>query len=174
MKCPVCWAAVGEFLAVAGVLMALPAYAVGIELDRAAVETVVRNFEQAVQEYDFKRANSMLESGAQWIEDSKPGPADYWPQWWLDAKVAGVRIINRPYDFTTRVEGSVAWVTLTVEVTCLSNNAKGQQMCADNYHGKPTSDTRKLVENFAESEVLVKSGHEWRIALGHTSRIPSE
>ena len=158
--------------AAASVLVTSRASAVDPGPDRTAVEAVVRDYEQAIQEFDFKRADSMLAPGAVWIEDSKPLPADYFPQWWHDAKAAGVRIINRPHDFTTHVQGSVAWVTLFVDVTCLSENAKSRQMCADNFPETPRSDPDKFINNYVESEVLVKAGAEWHIAMGHTSRLP--
>jgi hypothetical protein len=43
--------------------------------DKSAVEATVRGMEQAVQDYDFARQNSLLTRDARWIERSLPEPA---------------------------------------------------------------------------------------------------
>jgi hypothetical protein len=149
-------------------------YAAGADTEKAAVEDSVRAYEMAVQSYAIDKANALLAPGARWIEGSKASAADHWSGWWYKAKAAGVKVTNRPYDFDIRIEGSVAWVTLTVEVVCRAETAAGQKLIADEDAGRfgPASkDPREVSETFAESEVLLKTPNGWRIVLGHTSRI---
>ena len=40
--------------------------------ERSAVEAAVRRFEQAVQEFDRKKANAVITPDARWIENSLP------------------------------------------------------------------------------------------------------
>ncbi len=63
-------------------------------------------------------------------------------------------------------------MTLTIEVTCISGNAKGRELCADSFPGARKGDPGRTVKNYVESEVLIKAGNAWQIALEHTSRIP--
>jgi len=132
--------------------------------EKSAVEATVRNFEQG-QDYNFAKAKSFLTPDARWIEGSLPVKfEDEW-QWFDQAKTAGVHIINRPHDFETHVQGDVAWVTLTLDSTFSADSAEGQKLLHLDSPGA-------LRATFVESAVLVKTSSGWKIALGHTTRLP--
>lgn len=146
------------------------------EEEKAAAETV-RRYEQAVQEYDFAKANSLVAPNAKWIERSLPERADEWPDWWQQAKAAGVRIAYHLHGFETHVEGNVAWVTLTIDGTFSADSPNGQKLLAAQQDGGffgPAANPLKFRNTFVESEVLVKTHDGWRIALGHTSLLPAK
>ena len=68
--------------------------------ENSAVEATVRGFEQAVQDYDLAKVNSLLTPEARWIENSLQKIDAEW-QWFDKAKTAGVRTtywvtISRP------------------------------------------------------------------------------
>lgn len=136
--------------------------------EKSAVEATVRDFEQAAQDYNHAKVISLLTPEARWIEDSLPAKVDdlEWPQF-EKAKAAGVRIINRPHDFETHVQGDVAWVTLIVDVTLIADSPETQKFLHLDKVGEVTV-------SFVESEVLVKTPSGWKIALGDTSRLPKE
>lgn len=142
-----------------------------------AVEATVRDFEQAVQEYNFAKANSFLTPEARWIDGSLPGKLEEvdWP-WFEKLKEAGVRMINRPHDFDTHVQGDVAWVTLSVDVTFSTDSAEAQKLLLQDSTVKEyclSQATHVSCGGTAvESEVLVKTQSGWKIALGHTSLLP--
>lgn len=134
--------------------------------EKAAVEATVRDFEQAAADYNHAKVSSLLTPEARWIEDSLPAKVDdlEWPQF-EKAKAAGVRIINRPHDFETHVQRDLAWVTLIVDVTLIADSPETQKFLHLDKVGEVTV-------SFVESEVLVKTPSGWKIALGHTSRLP--
>ena len=43
--------------------------------EEGAIEAVVRNYERAVEQFEFSRVDSMLAPGARWIENADPEPA---------------------------------------------------------------------------------------------------
>jgi len=142
--------------------------------DRRAVEATIQSFEQAVQDFDLDKANSLLAPGAQWIESSPPAKLDdfEWPRI-KRLEAAGVRIAFRLRDFHARVQGDAAWTTLTLEGTFSSNTPEGKKLL------QPTpercsyqADTVNCHATFVESEVLIRTPRGWRIALGHTSELP--
>lgn len=68
--------------------------------EKGAVEARVREFERAVEEFDFDKQISLMIPDGKWIEeDSYPVAADYVDDWWRQAKKAKLRISNRPHDF---------------------------------------------------------------------------
>jgi ketosteroid isomerase-like protein len=133
------------------------------EDDKKAAEIVVRSFEQAVQEFDFDKADSFLAPDARWIENSYPGPVE--PglrrafQRYKDAKV---RIDYHPQDAEVHVSGDVAWVTITLNSTWDAGPA-----------GALSDGKSKAHLIFVESEVLVRTPGGWKIVLGHTTRLPA-
>jgi ketosteroid isomerase-like protein len=148
--------------------------------DKAAVEATVRDYEEAVQLFDFSRADSLLAPNAKWIERSMPEAAAMGEGagFWAEAKEAKVRVRNEPHDFDIRIQGDVAWVTLLVDVTMLTDNEKARTLLArsETEETGKTSDPNQRVwrATYTESEVLVKTPNGWRIALGHTSRLPTK
>jgi hypothetical protein len=130
---------------------------------------------EAVQEFNFAKANSFLAPEARWIEASLPRKAEV-PDWFHKAKAAGVRITYRLHDFETHVQGNVAWVTLTLDGTFSADSAEGQKLLlhpttAREYCSSQATHVSCGI-TFVESEVLVKTLSGWKIALGHTSRLP--
>ena len=148
------------------------------EEEKAAAETV-RRYEQAVQEYDFAKADSFVAPNAKWIERSLPQPAAYdGTGFFAEAKAARVRLTNEPHDFQTQIQGSVAWVTLLVDVTTIADNVGAGSLLART----ETEETGKISDpsqgtwraSYVESEVLVRTSDGWKIAMAHTSRLPAK
>jgi ketosteroid isomerase-like protein len=144
-------------------LLAPRARAASQEDDKKAAELVVRSFEKAIQEYDFDKADSFLAPDARWIENSHPNPVE--PelrrafQTYKDAKQ---RIDYHPQDAEVHVSGDVAWVTITL------NSTFEPSPVGPFPYGKSK---RHVI--FVESEVLVRTPGGWKIALGHTTRLPA-
>lgn len=138
--------------------------------EKSAVEATVRAFEQAVQEFDFSKANSLLAPDARWIEeDSSPAPANEWSQWWQDAKAARLRMTNRPHHVDVHIHGEVAWVTLFVDTTINVDNDAARALTMHNHPNE-----REWVTHAVETETLLKTALGWKIVLGHTSILPKE
>jgi ketosteroid isomerase-like protein len=136
--------------------------------ERSTVEATVRAFEQAVQEFDFVKANSLLAPDAHWIEeDSSPTLANAWSPWWQDAKAAKLRMTNRPHDFDVHIHGEVAWVTVFVDTVTKVDNDAARTLTKDNHPNE-----REWVTLAVETEVLLKTSQGWKIVLGHTSILP--
>jgi hypothetical protein len=134
----------------------------------------VRGYEQALQEYDFDKANSLLMPDAIWIEeDSYPGPAvilnNNPDDWWQQAKAAKLHVTNHPHDFETRIQGEVAWVIVFVDVGHVVDNDAARAFTLRDHPNE-----REWVTHAIESEVLVKTANGWRIALAHTSILPKK
>ncbi len=144
--------------------------------EKNAVEAAVRGFEQSVQEFNRAKVNSFLTPDARWIENSLPEKFDDAWQPFDELKAAGIRITYRPHDFETHVQGDVAWVTLTIDGTFSADSAEGQKLLLEDPASKEaclSQATHVSCEvTFVESEVLVKTPSGWKIALGHTSRLP--
>jgi ketosteroid isomerase-like protein len=143
--------------------------------EKNAVEATVRGLEQAAQDYNHAKINSLLTPDARWIESSLPAKPDdlEWP-WFVKAKAAGVRITNRPYDFETHVQGDVAWVTVSLDSTFSADTAEGQKLLLQGPKEYCLSQGAHVSceITFVESEVLVRTPSGWKISLGHTSRLP--
>ena len=125
----------------------------------------------------FKKQDSLLAPGARWIERSLPLPAAYdGTGFFVQAQAAKVRLSNRPHDFDIHIQGDVAWVTVLVDVTTISDNEEARALLArteTEETGKPSPpDQREWRATYVESEVLVRSARGWKIALAHTSRLP--
>jgi hypothetical protein len=137
--------------------------------EKAAVESTVRNYEQACERFDFAKANSLLAPTARWIEDSYPQPAEFngqgWSKRWEEYKSANLHINYQPRDIDTQVLGDAAWVTLTLESTFTADNSAALAL---------NDSQREWRGIFVESLVLVKTDAGWRIALGHTSLLPKK
>jgi ketosteroid isomerase-like protein len=142
--------------------------------EKSAVEATVRDFEQAFQDYNYAKLNSLLTTDARSIMNSLPEKTDRW-EWLDEPKAAGIRYTLRLHDFETHVQGDVAWVTVALDQTASSDSAKGREMLL-----RPGPDKNCLSQGtqvscksaFVESEVLVKTPNGWKIALIHTSRLP--
>jgi len=142
--------------------------------EKSAVEATVRGMEEAVQAYDFARQDSLLVPGARWIEHSRPQPAAFdGTGFFVEAKAAKVRLTNQPHDFDIHIQGDVAWITVLVDVTTIADNEAARALLARS-EIEETSPPRQREwrATYVESEVLVKTPSGWKIALGHTSRLP--
>ena len=137
--------------------------AAGQDDDKKAAESVVRAFEQAVQDFDIAKADSLCTPDARWIEESYPRPIEPWPAFLLKAKDVKLRIDYRPQDFDVHVKGDVAWVTVTLNSIFKADNDAAKALLGGQSEWRPI---------FVESEILVKTPNGWRIILGHTTRIP--
>jgi hypothetical protein len=140
------------------------------------VDVTVRDFEQAVQDYNIAEATSLLTTDARWIEYSLPRKLDdlEWPA--LDKlKAAGVRITYRVHDFETHVQGDVAWVTVTTVGTFSADTAEGQKLLLQSLTKEYCSSQETHVSceiTAVESMALVKTPSGWKIALGHSTLLP--
>jgi ketosteroid isomerase-like protein len=135
--------------------------------DKAAIEQVVRECEAAVAAFNFERANSYVEPGAQWIERAYPKPADDYSGWWQLAKAAGVHLEYDVLNVDVQVEGNVAWVTLVLKALIRGDTAEARSLVGTSE--APQSEARPV---FVESIVLRKLHGQWKIVLGHTSELP--
>jgi ketosteroid isomerase-like protein len=143
--------------------------------EKSAVEATVRGFEQAVQDYNLAKVKSLLTPDARWIEHSLPVKIEDEWQWFDKANATGVRTSYRPHDFETHVQGDVAWVTSTIDGTFSADSAETQKLLLRPQPDKECSSQGTHVScsiTYVESEVLVKTPSGWKIALGHTSRLP--
>ena len=142
--------------------------------EKSAVEATVRAEAQALQDYNFAEAKSLLTSDARWIEDSLPEKITNIE--WTDfekLKAAGVRLTYRPHDFKTHVQGDVAWATVILDSTFSADSTEGQNLLLQSAKEYCLSQANHVSceVTFVESEVLVKTPSGWRIALGHSSRL---
>lgn len=136
--------------------------------EKGAVEARVREFERAVEEFDFDKQISLMIPDGKWIEeDSYPVTADYVDDWWREAKKAKLRISNRPHDFEIHVQGDVAWVIVFVDVTTIVDNEAARAFTARTHPNEQT-----WTGHFVETEVWNKTSNGWKIALGHVSHLP--
>jgi ketosteroid isomerase-like protein len=133
--------------------------------DKKAVENVVRTFDQAVQEYDFVKANSLFTPDARWIEESYPQPIAGGGEgkWFEDAKAAKVKIVYHFRSLEAHVNGDVAWVTDILDAVFQADTDAGRALIGGKSEWHPV---------FVESEVLLKTPNGWKIVLGHTTRMP--
>jgi hypothetical protein len=134
------------------------------EEDKQAAINVVLAHEQACQTYDFEKVDSLHTTNSRGIEESYPGPTE--PglrRFYQSMKNAGVRIDYHPQDAVAEVQGNVAWVTVTLHSVWTADNPVGRAMIGGEWH-----------VTFVESFILVKTAEGWKIALGHTSRLPAD
>jgi len=138
--------------------------------EKRAVEKTVRDFEQAVQDYDFDKENSLLAPGSMWIEeDSYPAPGNQSSEWWEKAKAVKLRLTNVPHDFNIQIHGEVAWVIVFVDVITHVDNEAARAFTLRDHPNE-----REWEGHYVESEVLLKTDKGWRLALGHVSELPKQ
>ena len=135
------------------------------EDDKQAAINVVLAHEQAVQAYDFDKADSLHTPDARAIEESYPHPFE--PderQGWRLYKDAGLHVDYHPQDAVAEVQGDVAWVTVTLHSVWTADSPAGRAILGGSvWH-----------VTFVESFVLVKTRAGWKIALGHTNALPPD
>jgi ketosteroid isomerase-like protein len=133
--------------------------------DKQAVENTVRAFEQAVQEYDFDKADSFLAPDARWIEDGYPAPVEpNTRRGFQRLKDMKISIDYHPQDAEVHVNGDVAWVTITLRSTFTAGSDAARALFGGQGERHPV---------LVESEILVRTPSGWKIVLGHSSRVPA-
>jgi hypothetical protein len=135
------------------------------EDEKKAAINVVLAHELACQDYDFDKLDSLHTPDARGIEDSYPQPVepDLRRSYQAD-KDAGIHIDYHPQDAVAEVRGDVAWVTVTLHSIWTADTPAGRAMIGGgDWH-----------VTFVESFVLVKTLEGWKIALGHTNKLPPD
>ncbi len=146
--------------------------------EKSAVEATLREFEQAVHDYNFAKADTLVAPEGQWIEHSLLEKWKWTGEltgWWQKAKAAGIRSNFRLHDFETHVQGDVAWVTVTLDATPSADNEEGKKLLLSLPPDADCSSQGTYVScnaTIVESMVLVKTPSGWKIALGYGSRLP--
>jgi ketosteroid isomerase-like protein len=135
--------------------------------EKAAIEAVIRESEQAFAALDCEKVDSSLAPGARWIEKSYPQPAQT-SAWCAKAKAAGIRIGYELHDFEVEVHGDVAWATLIIDGSFYAGTPAARALM-----GHAATDPAKWRSVAAESIVLRKIGTKWKMVLGHSSLIPA-
>jgi ketosteroid isomerase-like protein len=133
--------------------------------DKKAAINVVLAHEQAVQEYDLDKVDSLHTPDARVIEESYPHPFE--PderQGWQLNKDAGLHVVYHPQDAVADVRGNVAWVTLALHSTWTADTPAGRAMLGGSVER----------ETYVESFILVKTSSGWKIAFRHTSTLPPD
>ena len=131
--------------------------------EKKAAINVVLAHEQAVQDYDLDKVDSLHTPDARVIEESYPHPFE--PderQGWQLNKEAGLHVDYRPQDAVADVRGNVAWVTVTLHSIWTADTPAGRAMLG----GSQWRGT------WVESFILVKTPAGWKIAFRHTSPLP--
>jgi hypothetical protein len=132
--------------------------------DKKAAIDVVLAHEMACQTYDLDKVDFLHLPDARGMEESYPGPIEPGMRESYGAlKDAGVHIDYHPQDAVATVHGDVAWVTVTLRSVWTADKAAGRAMIGGEWHA-----------TFVESFVLVRTPGGWKIALGHSSRLPAE
>jgi|SRR5271156_1563443 len=135
------------------------------EDDKRAAINVVLAHEQAVQEYDLDKVDSLHTPDARVIDESYPHPFE--PderRGWQLYKDAGIHVEYHPRDAVADVRGNVAWVTVTLPSNWTADTPAGRAMlggCA-------------WRATYVESFILVKTPAGWKIAFRHTSLLPPD
>lgn len=135
------------------------------EDDKKAAINVVLAHEQAVQEYDWDKMDSLHTPDARVIEESYPHSFE--PnarQGWQEYKDAGVHVEYHPRDAVAEVRSNVAWVTVT-----LPSNWR-----ADTPAGRAILGGSAWQATYSESFILVKTPEGWKIAFRHTTILPPD
>jgi hypothetical protein len=136
------------------------------EDDRKAAITVVLAHEQMCQSYDFDKFDSLHTPDFRGIEESYPQPrnkADFVEDY-KALRDAGVHIDYHPQDAVAQVRGDVAWVTITLHSVWTAATPEG----------KAILDCNEWHATFVETHVLVRTPDGWKIALGHTTKLPPD
>jgi ketosteroid isomerase-like protein len=133
--------------------------------EKAAVEAVIRESEQAFAALDCEKVDSSLAPGARWIEKSYPQPAET-AAWCAKAKAAGIRITYELHDFDVQVHGDFAWATLVIDGSFYAGTPAARALM-----GHEPTDAAEWRSVAAESIVLRKIGTKWKMVLGHSSLI---
>lgn len=134
------------------------------EDDKKAAINVVLAHEQAVQDSDFDRVDSLHTPDARVIEESFPHPFE--PderQGWQVYKDAGVHVEYHPQNAVAEVRGDVAWVTLTLRSNWRADTPTGRAMIGGEWHA-----------TFVETFILIKTPGGWKITFRHTSQLPAD
>jgi membrane-associated protease RseP (regulator of RpoE activity) len=135
------------------------------EDDKKAAINVVLAHEQAVQEYDLDKADSLHTPDARVIEDSHPHPFE--PderRSWQIYKDAGMHVAYDPQDAVADVRGNIAWVTVTLHSVWTAATPVARAMLGG-------SEWRGT---WVETFILVKTPGGWKIAFRHTSTLPPD
>jgi membrane-associated protease RseP (regulator of RpoE activity) len=135
------------------------------EDDKKAAINIVLAHEQAVQEFNFDKVDSLHTPDARVIEESHPHPFE--PderQGWQLNKEAGLHVVYHPEDAVADVRGNVAWVTLTLHSTWTADSPAGRALLGGSVER----------ETYAESFILVRTPGGWKIAFRHTSTLPPD
>jgi ketosteroid isomerase-like protein len=136
-----------------------------VEDDKKAAINVVLAHEQAVQEYDLDKVDSLHMPDARVIEESYPHPFEPGErQGWQEYKDAGVHVEYHPRDAVAEVRGDVAWVTVTLPSSWRADTPAGRVMLGG-------STWRATYE---ESFILVKTPAGWKIDFRHTTILPAD
>lgn len=135
------------------------------EDDKKAAINVALAHEQAVQEFDFDKMDSLHTPDARVIEESHPHPfePDQRQSWQL-IKEAGLHVVYHPEDAVADVRGNVAWVTLTLHSTWTADTPAGRAQLGGSVER----------ETYVETFILVKTPEGWKIAFRHTSTLPPD
>jgi ketosteroid isomerase-like protein len=146
------------------VLAACKARTASEEDDKKAAISVVLAHEQACQNYDFDKVDSLHTPDARVIEESYPHPLEPAERQGYQAfKDAGIRIDYHPQDAVAQVRGDVAWVTVTLHSVWTADTPAGQAMLG----------VREGYATYVENFVLMKTPAGWKIALGHSTMVPA-
>ena len=142
-------------------------------VDKAAVETTLRAFISAFQNYDFGGVSALFERGGRWIDSSKPLPAYQVPDFFRSAQSAGVEIRYELADVSIDGHGEIAWATWTTLGTFSATSERGKAFLRANLVTTDTAQSEWRL-TFVESAVLRRSSEGWRIVLGHTTQLPAQ
>ena len=135
------------------------------EDDKQAAINVVLAHEQAFENYDFDKVDSLNTPDVRSIEESYPHPFEPTERRDFQSfKDAGIRIAYHPQDAVAEVRGDVAWVTVTLHSVWTADTPAGRTILGGSVWRV----------TFVESFVLVKTPGGWKIALGHTNALPPE
>jgi hypothetical protein len=135
------------------------------EDDKKAAINVVLAHEQACQNYDFDKMDSLHTPDARGMEESYPQPFEPAErQGYQPYKDAGVRIEYHPQDAVAEVRGNVTWVTVTLHSVWNADTPAGRIVLGGSeWHA-----------TYVESFILVKTSEGWKIAFGHTTILPPD
>ena len=133
--------------------------------DKQAAINVVLAHEQAFEQYDFDKVDSLNTPDVRSIEESYPHPFEPTERRDFQSfKDAGIRIAYHPQDAVAEVRGDVAWVTVTLHSVWTADTPAGRAILGGSvWH-----------VTFVESFVLEKTPAGWKIALGHTNALPPD
>ena len=147
------------------VLSACATRTVSEEDDKKAAINVVLAHEQAVQEYDLDKVDSLHTPDARVIEESYPHPFEPAErQDWQFNKDAGLHVAYHPQDAVAEVRGDVAWVTVKLHSNWTADTPVSRGMLGGSV----------WQATFVESFILVRTPEGWKITFRHTSTLPPD